>query len=288
MAQPIHTLLIYLTIGSLFSWTSVDEVFLFVRVGENYGTVYTPPPVDGAHFVFFKGEPIHVDLEIFNEGSEQVVVVANGMNPKDAFQMKVETAPTPDLKDKPILGFASSAKPIPTGAKAAAEWSERFVLPPQSGLKLQTTITSNQEDLPTGVYRLKFGCLLKSAAGQVIPAHSDTFSFELRSVDTAEDRLEVVRRQAMRFFTRGQYQEANHKLAELLRLYPNSAVAYTVQGHIAMALGKKDEAAVAYKRALDLLQSKMDTIYLFYASRSTVEDEIGLLSATLRSLQTPQ
>lgn len=286
MGQQICMLMACLMIGLPPSLQSGYEyISLFVRVGENFGTVYTPLPAGGVRFVFFQGEPIKVELEIFNESSKEAVVITQGRAPQDAFRMVVVEAPMPKVKPRLSLGVSPSVKLRLPNAEMSARWSEQIVLPPQSGLKFQAIVASDSERLPTGIYKLKFRSLLKSASGTDIPANNDTFTFEIRAVETFEDRLEAVRRQAMRLFTREEYQEADKKFDELLLVYPNSAISYTMKGHIAMALGKKGEAIKAYRKALDLLQSKMDTLYLSHASSVSVEHSIGFLLATLRSLQ---
>ncbi len=286
MIQQMCMLLACLVIGSPFSLQfGYEHISLFVRVGEHFGTVYTPPPTGGADFVIFQGEPIKIELEIFNEGSKEAVVVTRGIAPKDAFHMVVVEAPMSKVKPQLSLEVSPSVKLRLTNAEILAHWSEQIVLPPQSGLKFEAVVVSGLERLPTGIYKLKFRSLLKSASGKDIPANNDTFTFEIRAVETFEDRLEVLGRQAMRLFVREKYQEAEKKLNEVLLLYPNSSGSYTMKGHIAMALGKKDEAIKAYRKALDLLQSKMDTLYLSHASSVSVEHSIGFLLATLSALQ---
>jgi len=286
MGQQMYTLLVCLMIGLVPSLQSVNEhLYSFVRVGENYGTEYIPPPAKGAYFVFFQGEPVKVELEIFNEGSKRVIMMAGRMTPKDAFRMTVLEAPTSKVKAKLGVEVAPSLRLRLPNAETSVQWSERITLPPRSGLKFSARVVSEQETLPSGIYTLRFRCQLRSDTGGKVQAHSDTFSFEIRSVETFEDRLEVLRRQAARLFTRGEYQKAEQKLNELLLLYPNSSISYIEKGHLAMARGRKEEAATAYGKALDLLQSGMDTLYLSHASRIDVEHSIGLLMATLSALQ---
>ncbi len=284
MTQPTCILLVSLAIGGIFL-PQDEHLYSFVRVGESYGTTYTPPPAEGAYFVFFQGEPITVRLDILNEGSKKAMVVANELRPEEAFRMTVLKAPTPEVKGRLGIEVSPSVKLILPKTAISAEWSERIELPPRSRLYFEARVTSEQEALPPGIYHLKFRCRLKSASGKEIPAHSEIFQFEIRAVETFEDRLEVLRRQAARLSTRGEYEEAEKKLDELLLLYPNSSHSYIEKGNMAMVQGKKDEAAKAYQRALDLLQSRMDTIYLSYAHDVSIEHTIGFLLATLRSLQ---
>ncbi len=262
-----------------------ERISLFVRVGGIRGSTYTQPPASGADFVIFQGEPIEVELEIFNEGSQEAVVVTGGRKPRDVFQMVVVEAPVPKMSSRLSLDISPSVKLKLIGAEKTARWSERMVSPPHSGLKFKAIVRSESEHLWPGIYKLKFYSLLKSASGKEILANNNTFAFEIRSIETIENRLEVLGRQAMRLFARGEYQEAEKKLNELLLLYPNSSGSYTMKGHIALALGRKGEAIKAYRKAIDLLQSKMDTLYLSRASRVAVEHSIGLLVATLRALQ---
>ncbi|RMG52703.1 MAG: tetratricopeptide repeat protein [Acidobacteria bacterium] len=286
MGQQMYTLLACLMIGSPSSLQlGYEHISLFVRVGEHFGTVYTSPPAGGADFVIFQGEPIKVELEIFNEGSKEAVVVTGGIAPKDAFHMVVVEAPMPKVKTRLSLEVSPSVKLRLTNAEMSTHWSEQIVLPPQSGLKFKAMVVSDSERLPTGIYKLKFRSLLKSASGKDIPANNDTFTFEIRAVETFEDRLEVLIREATWLFVREKYQEAEKKINELLLLYPNSAASYGMKGFIARVRGRKEEAVKAYKKALDLLRSKNDTIYLSHASSVEVEHVIGTLLATLRSLQ---
>lgn len=288
MIRTISLLLVCLTTEGIFPQQATPEdTLFFVRVGESYGTVYVPPPKGSANFVFFQGEPVMIELEVFNESSKQSTVLAKGMALKDAFRMVVLEAPSAKPQSELGIEVSPLLKLKLPNVETEARWSEQIVLPPQSGLKVQVKITSGQDHLPAGSYSLKFQCLLKRAARKDIQVHTDTFAFEVRSVETFGDRLEVVRRQAMRLFTTGKPKEADQRLTELLQLYPNSSISYTIKGHIAMSLGKNDEAVRLYQKALDLLQSRMDTIYLNHTPRHVVDEVIGLLTATLRSLQKP-
>jgi tetratricopeptide (TPR) repeat protein len=211
--------------------------------------------------------------------------MTDGLAPQDSFRMAVLEAPTGKAKAKLNLEVSSLVQTRLEGPATPAKWSERIVLHPRSGLRFRAMIKIAGEKLPTGIYKLKFRSLLTGASGKEIPANNDTFIFEVRSVNTFEDQIEMLRRQAMHLFTQGAYPEADQKLNELLKFYPNSSVSYIVKGHIAMSRNKRDEAANAYKKALDLLRTGADAIYSSYASRVVIEDTIGNLTATLRSLQ---
>ncbi|RMG47252.1 MAG: hypothetical protein D6723_16290 [Acidobacteria bacterium] len=286
MVQPICVLLVSLAIGGAFSPQSVNEhLYSFVRVGENYGTTYTSPPAKGAYFVIFQGEPITVRLDILNDGSKKAMVIANELRPEEAFQVTVLKAPTPEVRGNLGIEVSPSVKLILPKTAIPVEWSERIELPPQARLYFEAKVTGEQEALPPGIYHLKFRCRLKSASGKEIPAHSEIFQFEIRAVETFEDRLEVLIREATRLFVREKYEETEKKVNELLLLYPNSAAGYGLKGSIAEVRGKKDEAIKAYRKALDLLRSGRDTIYLSYASNVGVEHSISGLVVALRSLQ---
>jgi len=65
----------------------------------------------------------------------------------------------------------------------------------------------------------------------------DTFAFEIRSVRTVEDRIEVLRRQATRFYSNQQYDEANRLFDQLLSMHPNSYLGNMLKGDIARRRG---------------------------------------------------
>lgn len=288
MLPPVSILLVCLTTGFL-SWQLTSEhTTIRVRIGEYYGTGYTPSAAKGADFVFFQGEPVKIKFDIFNEGPTQSVVNTRGTMPKGVIQMLVLEAPSSKAMTSLNVEVSPSIKLIRPTSETTVKWAGQIILQPESGLEFLVTVTDAQENWPTGIYKLKFKCLLKTATGKEFPVNNDTFSYEIRSVESLGDRIEILRRQAARFFTQGQYREAEKKLDELLRLYPNSSLAYAEKGHIMMAHGKKDRAAMSFKKAIDLLQSRMDTIYLSYAPSRMVEEIIASLAATLRNLQKPR
>jgi predicted RNA polymerase sigma factor len=71
----------------------------------------------------------------------------------------------------------------------------------------------------------------------------------------------------------------------LLRLYPSSSQAYQIKGEIARRSGRTQEAAAAFDRAVALIQSGADKLYLQHASLETVERTVQGLTRTSDSLR---
>jgi hypothetical protein len=236
-----------------------------IRVGEYFDLVYAPRIPGGPMFVFFRGEPIALQVEIFNPAPTEGLLVTNAATPSAALRFVVAREDVP-------VSIPRNAVPIDVPfvvpklvnrsgryATEEMEWTTRMVLEP--GGKLSLSAEVGRTDLPVGVYTVDVTVDVTDGDMRALAPQVSRYQFELRE-STADVRLEVARREATRAWFAGDLQKALDVTSAMLAGYPNSFAAYFIRGGIATTERQPDEAARNYERALEILEQGRDTIYL--------------------------
>jgi predicted Zn-dependent protease len=110
------------------------------------------------------------------------------------------------------------------------------------------------------------------------------FRFEVRA-RSAEAQAELLRREALREYLKGDYAAAESTIAALLQEHPNSFEAYVIRGDVLKAQGKGADASRAYERALALVAAGADARYVGRANPAQVEDAVGALKVKIAQSQ---
>jgi hypothetical protein len=137
------------------------------------------------------------------------------------------------------------------------------------GLKWHVNISDGT--LPEGLYRLTVSVRASDEKSRPIAPQSPMFVFEVRT-PTDDDRPEVLHRQADRQLQRGEYNEANATVAELLRIHPRSVIAQILRAKIGTARGNRGEALAAIKQARTLLTTDQDALLRKFHSPEGVRE----------------
>jgi tetratricopeptide (TPR) repeat protein len=266
----------------MFHPQSGHEVYQFTSSAWYYGTFYTKPPSGDATRVYFQGEPVGAQVKLYNEGGANATIRKTGEAMSQNFQMEFIEAPKNFNKQLTRYDFAPAFQKIPvTGEIKSQPLSPALTIAPKESIMAQVTIrTSNGEPFAEGIYRFRITSLLKIES-QNAKVNNDDFVFEIRSVKTPDDNIEMLRRNMLAAISSNQKPEViREKIQALLRIYPNSSMAYSSLGQLEYKSGNLKAAISAIESAITLLRSNQDTIALKYASRNALDGIFGTLAAT--------
>ena len=247
-----------------------------------YQAEYVALPEPPARHVIFEGEAIDLRMSIGNRGATD-----QGLNTQN---LSIENAFALSMLEQPPGSGSMRLVPLTRGEimsverkTATVEWSQQLEVPAQSSLTFAASIVPEHPVLP-GQYALRILPRLAGTAEPINPLGT-ILRFELRRVESLGDRAELVRRRMVRAYEHDDASTAQAASESLLRLYPSSWQAYQIKGEIARRSGRTQEAVAAFDRAVALIQSGADKLYLQHASLETVERKVQGLTRTSDSLR---
>jgi hypothetical protein len=231
---------------------SVESVLEFVIAADEwFGSDYIDRPVSPAEYVFIGTEPLRVRIAIDNpHGVAEDVVL--GSNAQERFRVTTAFRNGAPIAVRLVLDGAAW-KTFPDG---------RYVVE-TSGVRLDRDETVELfgilegADAP-GVYEVNLEPGIADGKGRRIPGRVARFSFE-RRVLAGDERLELLRREAYRYWSRGQANESRAAIAQLLELHPNSIVAQNILELLAKDAGDTGAAQAAAARRQQILADGLDT-----------------------------
>jgi len=239
-----------------------SEAVLLVRPADYTGTTYAAPPARSA-YLFFSAEPIRVQLEIVNRGS-QVIDFASAATVADSFCV--------------TRGEASAFTVERTIVKKA--FGVSTPVEPQSAVTLgpgESLVFFTRHDgasFPNGDHVVEWETSIATASGLRIAPQPSLLQFEVRA-SSSETAAEEARRNAVRAFRAGQDALAAEWVARLLELNPQSHAAHVLRGDLSLRAGDKAAAAACFDAALRILESHADQDYNRWTpaalSRATID-----------------
>jgi hypothetical protein len=208
-----------------------------VAINDYYDVVYAKPPVSPALYVVFAGEPIELRLAIGNRNATTERIALHGLPIHDAFRLTAlrvpEGAPQPTLTLRPA-GRVEHAQ-LPN----EMNWGDEVALPGSARLVLRATIDTAPSTVP-GLYELQITPSI-SATTKINPLGT-ILRYEIRQVSPEADRIEGLCRRMLRLYNHEEVAEAQEAADQLLAVYPRSAIAYRIKGHVALTRGRRNEA----------------------------------------------
>ena len=291
MIKLASVLVLGLTLGvHSLQHRSDITVYQYTSSAWYYGEWYTQPPSRDATRVYFQGESIGVQMQMHNESDTAVSLTNVRPMISRNFRVEVLAAPTEMAKRNLKEDFARTFELIPaTGRISLIPPSANIRLGAKESLVAKFTIKMNDGSLlPEGFYRYRVRSLLKAASRDIM-VNNDDFTFEVRRIRSYDDRIEVLRREASDAGVSGNNADtARKKIDALLKLHPNSGVAYTLLGLLEYRRGQLKQGIAAFEKALELMRSGKDTIALKYQPKVVLEEAQGTVSASLRAWKREQ
>ena len=136
---------------------------------------------------------------------------------------------------------------------------------------------------PPVLYEFHFAPAFGGEDGSIHP--QGTFvRYELRAVSSAADRAEVAMRNVQRALFTEDDQVVEAAVQRLLAIYPSSSHAYQIRGEVARRAGRQADAAEAFRRAVALLESGADALFVKH-SGPRVRDTLNVLRLQLQRVQ---
>jgi hypothetical protein len=243
---------------------------------EYYDRAYVAAPTPPARHVYFAGEPIDVRIAVGNRDDVAKPLDLGSRSFEQSLDVSVVTAP-PGVGDV-VLRRVGAGELLDGGRVRAAEWQGVVAVPAQGEVRVYATLAT-RGPMPPGVYDVR---VVPRNAGPNLRLLSTGLCFEVRPLTTQAERAEVIRRRMESAETYRQDVLAERLADELLELYPPSASAYHVKALVAERRGRPEEATAALERALRLIRTKQDVLFVGHAGPGEVNGaEKGLEAALM-------
>jgi hypothetical protein len=253
-----------------------------VRAGEYHGTMYVTPPTIPAQFLIFKTEGLSLTLAVGNATDVDLSVSLNGVGPAQGFKVTPIRVPiggtVPALQINPVADMTSR------GITTPQSWVGLISVPPRGNLVWTGTLFLPPNAAP-GVYELQITPVFGTADGPALNPLGTLVRYEVRDVVSDEDRAELSRRRMMHAYVAGTELDAEAAADELLRLYPQSALAYQVKGEIAKRQGRKEQAVQSLQHAVNLISLGQDVVYMTHTPAHEVDRTLQSMRQTVQLLQ---
>jgi hypothetical protein len=230
-----------------------SPLMLFVNTAEYFSEEYAARPEPGAAFVFYVGEPIRLNIQVFNADEREHTVNSPSLTASDA--LTVAAAARDGEPTNVGLAIEPHVEKHEGGFVIPVDWRETR-LDPRASLHWKAELP---RDLRPGVYVVDFAIDAYDENAQHVAPYAPRFRFEVRQ-PSPDAALEITRRRGMRAFLAGDYDVAERETRALLRLHPNSLLAYITLGQIAEAQGHTVPARAAFQRALAIASSASDPL----------------------------
>jgi hypothetical protein len=247
-----------------------SEAVLLVRPADYTGTTYAAPPARSA-YLFFSGEPIRVQLDIVNRGS-QVIELSNAAAVADSFRVtrgEASAFTTESTVFKKAFGVSTPVEPQSPVTLAPGESLVFF---------------SRRDGAPLlpGEHVVEWESGIATASGLRIAPQPSRLQFEVRD-SSSETAAEEARRNAIRAFRDGQDTLAAQWVTRLLELNPQSHAAHVLRGDLSLRAGDKAAAAACFDAALRILETHADQEYNRWTPAALTRATIDGLKARLNA-----
>ena len=257
----------------------VRPAILSVSIGEHYGTVYVAHPRLPVMVLVLRGEPVQLEVTLTTRADKTVLRVRPGA--AAAFTARlVPTGPTPTpdaeiLWDRPVRPSGGFYRRTPFDLPATLGRGEyaRWV----------ATIRQF-ESVPSGVYRFEVAPQFDRRYLPALAVNNDGIVIELRDVKTLNERLEWARIQATRAFANRELATTEMWARRMLAMYAHSGWAHVLLADAAANRGAMAEARAHYVKAIELLRSGGDALFLEANTAHTRGEILGNLTLRLTTL----
>jgi hypothetical protein len=263
----------------------VPTINFVVRAGEYHATMYVARPTPPAVFLVFKSEALSLSLDVGNATDVDRSLTLDALGPSRAFSVKsiripAEAAP-PRLLVNPIAELNAR------GLKSAQPWAGTIEVPSTGTIVWSATLTFEAKATP-GVYELQITPNFGLSDGSRLNPQGTLVRYEVREAVSLEDRAELARRRMMHEYNADAEVEAEAAADALLRLYPQSALAYQVKGEIARRQHRLPQAVQLFERAVQLMTSGQDVLFVTHAPAYEVDRMVETVRQTVQVLQQRQ
>lgn len=250
------------------------------HIEEDFGLFYSARTRQD--FVFFRGEPITFRLQIGNLGPASVVFATT--TPDRPFELRAFKAPPlppgftgerprvitnprryQDEQDIDLQTHFSAPVRAWPGGKSDVRLERETSLDPGEGLEWVLSVPS--ADLDPGLYRIEARVNGEQRGRGALQDYA-TVRFEVRAA-SVEQQPEILRREALRRFSKQDHEGSRQAVAALLKVHPNSSQARLILAIVADAEGRKDEAAGHRANADAILRGGRDELLVKYKRGGT-------------------
>ena len=226
---------------------------MLVNIAEYFGDDYIDRSAPGADYVYFVGEPIRLDVQVLNVDGAEHTVVSQSPTAPSALSARATTNGQPTNVGVTI---SSELERHEDAFQIPVDWGS-IRLNPRASLHWKAELA---RDLPPGVYMVDFALDLSDENARPPSPHGPRFRFEVRE-PSADSAAEVIKRRAVRALAEEHYDVAEAEAASLLRLHPNSFMAYSLLGRVAETQGRQSAAVAAFQRAIAIVKAGTDQLY---------------------------
>jgi hypothetical protein len=278
--QYVSIITIVLATSIVISAVPPSPLVLLVRPAQYFSTTYTAPPVQNCDYIFFRGEPITITVDVANwdrDVATAVPVTPGGTRANFSFSLRRDGV----LQTTSAILDTNAVKTTRDGLQLPIDMSEPLELRYHETLTALAHVPA--ENVSPGIYSLDVRTNIVDGSGLPVRRQASHFLFEIRD-ETPDAALEITTRRALRAFVADDFREADANVARLVAMNPTSFMAFLIRGDIAHAQGRPAEALNMYRRAEAILQAGSDERYRRWASRLMEDHDLAAVQAKIFSV----
>lgn len=252
-----------------------SDVVAVLRPSISFDTVYGAAPRQGAYYVMYEEEPLQLTLEISNWAREPRVLLTHSNAPSAGIAFNITRGGVPLNMNIEIVGDVYERGP---GTDFRIQWTEQIDFPEKYSLIVEAAVPQ----LQAGLYEIDLRTTLTDGDLRPLRPQGTVLPIEVRAASDGE-RTELLRRRALRAYLGKDFAATERRVGQLLAESPNNFSAFAIRGNVAMAEGRRHDAADHYDRAIAILESGSDVEFLKWVSPQKAQESIDALRQLRRS-----
>lgn len=260
------------------------DLYLYASLRNHYGADgFVDPPKNRYGFLYYYGDDPEVEVILANETGKEIIVqwiTTNMVTPifvkapggkwKRELQFR-------QLNEHPVLKSGQRRSDVRT-TRATLQLGDTVSV----GFKI---VTETGDKPPPGDYEIEVNCRVSVVGLKREWVFHNRLEFEIREPKTLGERVSFLSLRARRYLDEQNYTAAEETINRALQLYPLHSAGYSILAYSKQSQGQYAEAIRYYESAIELLETRQDYLGTRGRSDASIEDEIGIMKATIRSLQ---
>ena len=236
------------------------DLRILFNPGEDVAPFYSGRPSSGAPFVFFDDESIPVLIRFANWSDETLMLRAGGKLPDGAVSVRLYRLSASGPVEVPVrLSVEGETSLSGASQELGLRWEDTMSIPARWALTIPVLVQTAR--LEAGKYELRLAQVHVSCAPSCgVRNHAGVFDFDVRRPDDLPKQLDQLLRRADHAIERGNFADADLPISRILELHPHASAAYQLLARRAERLEKWKEAADAYERAAELVETGRDNL----------------------------
>lgn len=278
----LAALLLGVSVSTVFQ---EPDLYLYARLRKNITAHrFVDPPKNRNAALYYVGDEPEIEVILVNETGKEITLSEISTNMITPVLVKVPSKEwMTRLQFRPLREYAVWT----SGQRQTALRTTRASLQPNDTLSFGFQVVTGASDTPPpGDYEIEVNCKLTEARLKRVWTFQNRLEFEIREPKTLAEKVSYLSVRALRYLDVRMDTQAEETIKQALGLYPLHSAGYSILARIRQNQARYPDAIMFYQRAIELLATRQDYLGTRDRSDNSIQDEIGIMKATINSLQT--